>query len=232
MVLAACVVACGGRTNAPAAVVPNSAQHEVAPPPSGTPRGGPSPKEHLSQQLGGMRLGMTADEFSAACKGGGGALVRASEIDLVCSAAPSPLKFPGRQRVELGGQIAGKFCRPDATACELTYLFEGDGGHRDEQTNALVEMLVEKYGPPATSEGHAGNDPMGRCTKDKSVQFARVWLFSPDQSPPHPVGAARLVFECDLRVTADTHRLRLVYEDESAVAYRQREAAMKPPSNY
>ena len=183
--------------------------------------GAPAGKEGLSPQLGGMRLGMTADEFIAACQGAGGTLSRADEINLACSSAPAPLRSSSNgPRVELGGKVAGKFCGPGVTVCELAYMFDADG---DEQTAALVDMLVTKYGAPSSSEGHPGTDPMARCQKDRSVHFARVWTFGPTDAPPHAIGSARLVFACDLRVTAETHKLTLFYDDESGLRHREHE---------
>jgi hypothetical protein len=165
-----------------------------------------------------MRLGMSADEFSDTCRSAGGTLSRGDEINLTCSAAPAPLKAEAAS-VDLGGKVAGTFCGPGVTICELAYMFDADG---DEQTAALVGMLTTKYGPPSASEGHMGNDPMARCQKDLSVHFARVWSFGPTDSPAHPVGSARLVFACDLRVTAETHKLTLFYDDESGLRHRPR----------
>ena len=160
---------------------------------------------------------MTADEFIATCQGAGGMLSRADEINLACSTAPDPLRASGRRGVDLGGKVAGKFCGPDATICELTYVVDSDG---DEQTATLLDMLVGKYGPASTSEGHAGSDPMARCQKDRFAHFARAWTFGPMDAPPHGVGSARLVFDCDLRVTAETHKLTLIYDDEHGLRYR------------
>lgn len=193
----------------------SSGRGHIAPPPASDEPRTPSQKEGLSRQLGGMQLGMTADEFTATCQGAGGTLSRADEINLTCNKAPAPLEATGKS-VDLRGKVAGKFCGPGVTVCELAYLFDADG---DEQTAALVEMLTAKYGYPAVSEGHMGSDPMARCQRDKSVHFARMWTFG----PPHPVGAARLAFACDLRVTAETHKLTLLYDDESGLRYRARE---------
>jgi hypothetical protein len=184
---------------------------------AGEPRA-PGAKEGLSRQLGGMRLGMIADEFTATCQSAGGTLSRADEINLACSRAPAPLEASSAN-VDLRGKVAAEFCGPGVTICELAYMFDADG---DEQTAALVEMLTTKYGPPSASEGHAGNDPMARCQKDHSVHFARVWSFGPTDAPAHTVGSARLVFACDLRVTAETHKLTLFYDDESGLRHRGR----------
>jgi hypothetical protein len=202
-----------------APVVVARAEHASSPTPS-PPRSEPAPpsgKEALSRQLGGMRLGMTADEFILACQSGGGLLSRADEINLACSAPPAPLKASGSHHADLGGRVAGKFCGPDATICELAYVFDADN---DEQTAAVVDMLVNKYGPPSMSDGHAGSDPMARCQKDRFAHFARVWTFGPTDAPPHPVSSARLVFDCDLRVTSETHKLTLFYDDENGVRHR------------
>jgi len=204
--------ACSRPSTAPALV---SSTGRMPAQPDGEP-GAPAGKEGLSVQLGGMRLGMNADEFIATCRSAGGTLSRADEIHLACSSAPAPLRSSG-MRVELGGRVAGKFCGPGVTVCELAYMFDADG---DEQTAALVDMLFTKYGPPSSSEGHPGTDPMARCQKDRSVHFARVWTFGPTDAPPHAVGSARLVFACDLRVTAETHKLTLFYDDESGLRYR------------
>jgi hypothetical protein len=186
-------------------------------PSEGEPRGAGA-REGLSRQLGGMRLGMLGDEFIATCQGAGGRLARADEINLACSAAPTPLQASGNT-VDLRGKVAAKFCGPGVTVCELAYMFDADG---DDQTAALVEMLTAKYGPPSASEGHMGNDPMARCEKEHSVHFARVWSFGPTDTPPHAVGSARLAFACDLRVTAETHKLTLFYDDESGLRHRAR----------
>jgi len=220
------LAACGGHsTTAPTPV--SRAVHGAAPSSNGDPRA-PSDKEGLSRQLGGMRLGMTADDFAAACRSAGGTLSRADEINLACSVAPAPLRAAGPVHVDLTGKVAGKFCGPEVTICELAYLFDADG---DEQTAALSDMLASKYGPPSASEGHAGTDPMARCQKDRFAHFARVWTFGPTDATPHAVGSARLIFDCDLRVTAETHKLTLVYDDESGLRYRAGEQAQKP-ANY
>ena len=54
-------------------------------------------------------------------------------------------------------------------------------------------MLVGKYGPPTSSGGYAGDDPMARCRKDRSVRLFREWLFGAANagSPARP-GPPRL----------------------------------------
>jgi hypothetical protein len=61
---------------------------------------------------------------------------------------------------------------------------------------------------------------MASCEKNRFAHFARVWTFGPTDTPPHAIGSARLVFDCDLRVTAETHKLTLFYADENALRYR------------
>jgi hypothetical protein len=212
LLAALALAACSRDATAPVLV----SGHGPVPPitSNGEPRT-PSQKEGLSRQLGGMRLGMTADEFIATCRAAGGTLSRADEINLTCSKAPVPLEASSKS-VDLGGKVAGKFCGPGVTVCELAYMFDADG---DEQTAALVDLLTAKYGAPAASEGHMGSDPMARCQKERSVHFARMWSFG----PPHAIGSARLAFACDLRVTAETHKLTLLYDDESGLRHRARE---------
>ncbi len=175
----------------------------------------PSPKADMSLQLGGLRLGMTTDDFMTTCRGGRGAFVRVDETNLACTLAPSPLAVAGRIGVDLHGAVAGKFCPADGPLCELAYVFDGDDLHRDGQVEALMEMLGEKYGPHSDSEGYAGNDPMARCQIDRAVRWKRRWVFSPKQTPPHRLGWVRLVFECDLRGAERSHRLTVFLDDES-----------------
>lgn len=104
----------------------------------------------MSLQLGGMRLGMTLDEFATTCRAGRGALVRIDETNLLCTVAPSPLAVAGRIAVDLHGEVTGKLCGPDAGLCELSYRFDGDDLHRDGQVEALMEMLP---GPCVVSSG-------------------------------------------------------------------------------
>lgn len=183
----------------------------------GAGSGAPSPRADLARELGGMHLGMTVDEFNDACGAAGGTAARVAEIDLSCGVAPAPLRGPGGPGLVLGGTMNGKFCAPGVRLCELVYSVDGPAAKRDEQTGALVATLVAAYGPP---QGRSGDDePMAQCRKERYVQFAREWSFAPEQSPPHPRGRARVVFGCDLRVSADSHHLKVVYTDESGLRY-------------
>jgi hypothetical protein len=206
------LAACGGTPGRAPAVASRSEGGQLAAPTN--EHRSPAPKEGLSPQLGGMRFGMDADAFTVSCRGAEGILSRADEIDLTCSLAPAPLRASGGETIDLSGRIAGKFCGPGATVCELAYMFDTDA---DAQTAAVVDMLVAKYGPPVVVEGHEGSDPMAQCQKTRTVHFARVWKFG--------TAEARLVFDCDLRVTADTHELTLFYDDENGVRHRTGEHA-------
>ena len=162
---------------------------------------------------------MTVDEFTASCRGAQGEVTRVSEIDLRCSVTPEPLRS-STSRASLGGTVAGKFCGPHATICELVYVLEGAALRGDEQAGALIEMLVGKYGPPSSADGYAGNDPLARCRRDRTTHFKRAWAFDQDQSPPHPVGRARLTFACDMRVSEEARSLTLSYDDEHGIRYQ------------
>lgn len=190
-----------------------------------------SPKADLSKQLGGMRLGMSVDELTSACRGGQGTMTRVSEIELSCSVAPEPLRSPST-RARLNGSVAGVFCGPGATLCEVTYVLDGEALKSDEQTSALVDLLVGKYGPPTNTDGYAASDALAQCRRAKSAHFKRQWLFDLHQSPPHPLGAARLTFACDLRVSAEARSVTLSYADEYGMRYRARGEQATPRDNF
>lgn len=241
--LAALIVGCGGgaKTSAPEPVGANDAMETLLAkhaPPKRTPppRAEPvpqraevsptelSPKADMSKQLGGMRLGMTIEEFVSTCRKAQGVDLRApGTIDWICSVVPVPLAVAGRIGIPFSGQIIGKFCGEGVTVCELMYMIDGAASHRDDQVSALVDMLSGKYGPPAMSEGHAGNDPMTQCRGGRTAHFKRTWIWGPNQSPPHPAGWARIVFNCDMRGTDQTHHLAVFYDDERGFSFRAAE---------
>lgn len=64
---------------------------------------------------------------------------------------------------------------------------------------------------------------MRRCIRDRSSHFKRSWFFNPKQSPPHPFGWARLVFDCDLRGPEAKQVLTLFYGDENGIRFRTTE---------
>lgn len=180
----------------------------------------------MSTQLGGMRLGMTVEEFIGTCQKAGGFVPKpdADDINLACSLVPQPLSVPGRPLIRLGGLISAKFCSDGARTCELAYLVEGAARERDDQVGALAGLLIEKYGPPQIIEGGPGDTPMRQCTLGQTAHYKRGWFFGPRQSPPHPVGWARFVFECDGRGGRLSHLLTLFYDDEQGIRFRSAEA--------
>jgi hypothetical protein len=211
----------------------NAKQPEASANPSVTKESaeGPSPKADMSKQLGGIRLGMTVEELTLACKSAQGTITRVSEIDVACSVAPEALHGEGG-RASLGGSVAAKFCSPGATACELVYVIEGDALKSDEQTRGLVTMLVGKYGPPSSAEGLTGDDPMTVCRRDRAAHFKRTWSFGLKQTPPHPTASVKLVFSCDRRVSEAARSLTLVYDDENGMRYRSADTGPTPHENF
>lgn len=183
----------------------------------------PGPTADMSKQLGGMRLGMTLEEFVATCRQANGQADRVDGLDFGCSVAPMPLRVTGGVPVDLSGYVFGKFCGPDATVCELVYMVRGVAAHRDAQIAALLDMLESKYGKAPMTEGYEGRDPMRECVRTRNVHFKRGWLFTPKQTPPHPPGWARLVFDCDLRTPEALNTLTLFYDDGEGIMFRMGE---------
>jgi hypothetical protein len=169
------VVACGETTTAPA--TPNDAPRTSTNP---TPAN-PSPAVDAPTELGGMRLGMTAEAFSSACHAKGAKDIpneRAQTI--LCTIPPEPLHA-------FDGVVVGTFCGPATTVCELAYVVYGKPAERDDQIRVLVDDLVRRYGPATTAEGPA--DAGRECAERKSaVHFTRSWSLGR--------GRIRLAFDC------------------------------------
>jgi hypothetical protein len=182
-----------------------------------------------SLQLGGMRLGMTQEDFAGTCGRVRGSVLPVGTIDLACTIAPSPLTVAGG--VTLRGNIVGKFCGPEGTLCETAYIVDGDEAQRDQQIETVLELLVARHGPPTISEGHAGSSAgaMARCRADRSFYWMRGWRFGHQgTTSQHPLRSARLVFSCDLRGRGRDfgHYLTVFYDDESGLRLRAFESVL------
>jgi hypothetical protein len=205
------IPACGGPTPAAATAANPTSDSRAS-------RASLASRSEMPRELGGMRLGMTADDFVGVCGAHGAKAIPDERAQTVlCTVPPEPL-LPQAAPVSFDGVVLGAFCGPNPTVCGLVYVVYGKASERDDQIRALLGDLTRRYGPPTAAEGYAASDHGRECVEGKSaVHFLRSWSFGPEQ---HPVGRIRLAFDCDLRDGRQDKEipLTLLYDDANGIA--------------